>query len=84
MAKRVGVTIGPWHEKLLILWADCKGISKTALATSALQSRIEENESQIMRMLEDRARDLGITQQDLINRILHGSGYEPERSDHSP
>jgi hypothetical protein len=84
MAKRVGVTVGPWHEKLLILWADCKGISKTALATSALQTKIEENDAQIMRMLEDRARDLGISPQELTDRILHGSGYEPERTDHRP
>ena len=67
---RITVTIPAWHRKLLILWAYFKGASPTGLAGSALQSRIEANQEQIHAMLEDRAKDLGLTVDELINEII--------------
>ena len=67
---RISITIPAWHRKLLILWAYFKGASPTGLAGNILQSRIEANQGQIQAMLEDRAKDLGLTVDELTNEII--------------
>lgn len=69
-AKRFPIKLPPWHEKRLIWWAWCKGVSKTGLAQNTLQARIEANEEMIERMLEEAAADQGISVDELKQKII--------------
>ena len=67
---RLGILIPAWHKKLLYLWAGLKGTSPTNLAGNIIQARIEANLDQIMLMADSRAKDLGITTEEFIDRIV--------------
>jgi ferritin-like protein len=73
VSKRFPIKLPAWHEKYLIWWASLKGVSKTALAQNTLQARLEANKEQIEEMLADRARDLGISVDELKARLLEAS-----------
>jgi hypothetical protein len=76
MSRRIAFTLPDWHEKQLMLWADCKGISVSGLSNNIVQSRIEVNKDHIEEMIAERAKDLGITADELKARILHS--YSPD------
>lgn len=61
-----------WHHKRLKLWAYVKGTTKTQLSTNIIQARVEANDDQISKMLEELASDRGITVEELITQILTG------------
>lgn len=77
VAKRFPIKLPPWHEKYLIWWAAMKGGSKTGLAQNVIQARVEANKDQIEEMLADRARDLGITVDELKVQLLQAAGFSP-------
>lgn len=80
-AKRFPIKVPPWHEKYLIWWAAMKGTSKTGLAQNIIQARVETNKDQIEAMLADRAKDLGITVDELKAQLLQKSGFVAPDSD---
>lgn len=68
--KRFPISLPPTYERLLILWAYCKGVSKTQLAQNILQARLEDNREEISKSLSENALLEGITVDELIDRIL--------------
>lgn len=78
MVKRLAVQLPPFHEKRLLLWAYCKKQSKTGLAQNILQSRVEVNEEQILRMVADQAEDWGCSLEEATERILSEMGWNVE------
>lgn len=76
-AKRFPIKLPPWHEKYLIWWAEMKGTSKTGLAQNVVQARVEANKAQIEDMLADRAKDLGISVEDLKAQLLRKNEFTP-------
>ena len=74
--KRFPISLPSFHEKWLLYWAEMKGTTKTQLVQTILQEKIESNEGQIERMLEDRANDAGITVEELKQQILDKSSFE--------
>jgi len=81
VARRFPIKLPPWHEKRLILWAWCKGTSKTGLAQNILQARVEANEDLIENMLKDTATDQGVNVEDLKRQILEGANFVTDPSD---
>lgn len=79
--KRFPIKLPPWHEKRLIWWAACKGTTKTTLGQNVIQARVEANDEQIESMLSDRARDLGMTVEELKAKILTENGFDPSADD---
>jgi len=84
MAKRFPIKLPPWHEKHLIWWAAMKGSSKTGLAQNTIQARVEANKDQILEMLADRANDLGITVEELQQKLLQEAGFSAIEKDQDP
>jgi len=81
MAKRFPIALPAWHEKRLIWWAAMKNASKTMLAQNILQARVEANDGQIQTMLEERAKDMGKTVEQLKKELLDASSYSYADSD---
>ena len=77
MAKRFPIKLPVWHEKRLIWWATMKGTTKTTLGQNVIQARVEANDAQIEAMLSDRAKDLGISVDELKAQILADNGFSP-------
>ena len=67
---RLNIAIPAFHKQWLLIWAYLKGVSPTGLAGNILQARIESNLDQIMLMADSRAKDLGITTEEFIDRIV--------------
>lgn len=76
--KRFQVTLPPWHEKRLILWAYAKGTTKTQLAQNTLQARVEANADQINEMIQSLANDMKVDPEVLERQILEEAGFELE------
>ena len=74
--KRFPIKLPPWHEKRLIWWASIRGASKTGLAQNLIQAKVEENESKIETMLRDRAKDRGMTVEELKAKLLENAGFD--------
>lgn len=70
---RLNIAIPAFHKQWLLIWAYLKGVSPTGLAGNILQARIETNLDQIMLMLESRANDLGLTSEELKNKIINNN-----------
>lgn len=68
---KTNITIPAYHWKWLKIWAYFKGVSPTALANNTLQARVEANLDQIKGMATERAEDLGISLEELIDRIIN-------------
>ena len=66
-----------FHEPLLLLWAYCKGTNKTALSQNIIQARIEANIGNIEVMLQQQAKDWGISTDEARARILSIMKYDP-------
>ena len=81
MAKRFPIKLPVWHEKRLIWWATMKGTTKTTLGQNVIQARVEANDAQIEAMLSDRAKDLGITVEDLKAQILSENNFSATQED---
>lgn len=79
--KRFPIKLPPWHEKRLIWWALCKGTSKTMLAQNTLQARVEANAGQIEEMIEELARDKGMTITELKRKALDDAGFSMTEDD---
>ena len=62
------------HYRLGTLWAWLKGRSVTTLVSDVFQARAEANEDWIRRNLETRARQMGITPEELERRIYEEAG----------
>jgi predicted DsbA family dithiol-disulfide isomerase len=77
MAKRFPIKLPVWHEKRPIWWATMKGTTKTTLGQNVIQARVEANDVQIEAMLSDRAKDLGISVDELKAQILADNGFSP-------
>ncbi len=54
-----------------------KGTTKTTLGQNVIQARVEANDAQIEAMLSDRAKDLGISVDELKAQILADNGFSP-------
>ena len=54
-----------------------KGTTKTTLGQNVIQARVEANDVQIEAMLSDRAKDLGISVDELKAQILADNGFSP-------
>lgn len=68
---RINTTLPAYHLKWLKIWAFLKGTTKTTLASNTLQARIEANILLIKEMVAERAKDLGISPEELIDRIIN-------------
>jgi len=68
---RTSVIIPRYHYDLLKLWAYFKCTGVSSLSQNVLQARIEANYDQIILMLESRAKDLGLTPEELKNKIIN-------------
>ena len=68
---RINTTLPAYHLKWLKVWAFLKGTTKTTLASNTLQARIEANIVLIKEMTEERAKDLGISSEELIDKIIN-------------
>ena len=78
MGKRFPIKLPAWHEKRLILWAWLKGTTKTTLGQNVIQARVEANALEIDAMLSDRAKDLGISVDELTEVILSKNNFNPD------
>ncbi|MDE5087281.1 MAG: hypothetical protein O4805_09055 [Trichodesmium sp. St16_bin2-tuft] len=71
------IGLPPFHERYLLLWAYCKGTSKTALSQNIVQARLEANREDIEIMLQQQANDWGISLEEATARILAIMKYDP-------
>lgn len=76
IGKKWAVALPPYHEKLFLCWAYCKGVSKTNLSQNLIQARTEANEPQILEMVDERAKAWGCSRDDAMDRILDEMGFE--------
>lgn len=67
---RTTIKIPAYHYRLLKVWAYLKGRGVSTLATDIVQARIEANLDQINLMLESRAKDRGLSPEELMAKIL--------------
>lgn len=70
---RTSVIIPKYHYDLLKLWAYFKCTGVSSLSQNIIQARVEVNYEQIMLMLESRANDLGLTPEELKNKIINNN-----------
>ena len=75
---RTTITIPEYHWRRGKIWAWVKGRGIATLMSDVFQARVEANEGEIQRMLENRAKDLGITPDELIQQILQTEPDEPQ------
>ena len=75
--KQWPIGLPPFHEQWLLLWAYCKGTSKTALSQNIIQARVEANRSDIEIMLEQQAKDWGVSVEEARAKILSIMKYDP-------
>lgn len=75
--KRFSVRLTRWHYKRLIWWARAKGQSISGMAERTIAARIEANEAQIDRMIEDEAKELGISTDEVKEKWLREANYDP-------
>jgi hypothetical protein len=78
---RVTIQVPEYHYRRGKLWAWVKGQPLTTLASNVFAARVEANEEEIERMIENRARELGKTTEELITEILGSVIDEEEVSD---
>lgn len=69
--KRLAVRVPLWHYRRLEVLAYLKGTTPTALAGNMIQSRLEDSDEQIERMLHDVAVARGMSADELSAEILH-------------
>jgi hypothetical protein len=67
---RVTALIPEYHYRRGKLWGWVKGQPLTTLVANVFAARVEANEDEIERMIENRAKDLGKTKDELIAEIL--------------
>lgn len=75
--KRFSIRLPRWHYKRLIWWSRAKGQSISGMAERIIAARIEANEEQIERMLEDEAQELGVDVEEVKRRWLEEAKYDP-------
>jgi hypothetical protein len=68
---RTSILVPKYHHDLLKLWAYFKCTGVSSLTQNIVQARVEANYEQIMLMLESRANDLGLTPEELKNKIIN-------------
>jgi hypothetical protein len=78
---KVSALIPEYHYRRGKLWGWVKGQPLTTLVANVFAARVEANEEEIERMIENRARDLGKTKEELITEILGSVIDEEEVSD---
>lgn len=71
---RFNVSLPPWYDIDLELWAWVKGTNRASLASNILQARIEANKLLVKEQLEEIARDNEITLEELRTLILEKKG----------
>lgn len=81
LGKKWAIGLPPFHEKLFLCWAYCKGVSKTNLAQNLVQARTEANEQQILAMVDERAETWGVSRSEAVARILDEMGFEEGETD---
>jgi len=79
--KRFPIKFPKWHTKRLLWWAHAKGVSKTGLTQNTMQARIEANEEQIERMMQDLAEEAGMKVKAYKAKVLEEMGYDPTDDD---
>lgn len=77
---RITIQVPEYHYRRAKIWGWVKGQPLTTLASNVFAARVEANEDEIDRMIENRAKDLGKTKDELIDEIL-GSVIEEEESE---
>lgn len=70
---RINTTLPAYHLKWLRVLAWLKGVPPTTLASNTLQARIEANIDLTKEMILERSQDLGISPEDLIDKIINNS-----------
>lgn len=68
---RCTISLPPYHYRRGKLWAWAKGRGLAALVSDVFQARMEANDDLVDRILTDRAQDLGISVEELTQRILN-------------
>lgn len=68
--RRATIKLPMYHHQWLKVWAHLKGRGVSTLATDIVQARVEANLDQINLMLESRAKDRGLSPEELIAKIL--------------
>ena len=79
--KRIPARLPQWHDMRMQWWAYAKGVPKTTLAQNVLQARVEANEGQIEKMLEDLAKSMGLPVDELKAKILEEAGVRYDDAD---
>lgn len=74
---RTTIQIPDYHWRRGKIWAWLKGRGIATLVSDVFQARVEANEDEIQRMLTNRAKDLGITPDELMDQILQTELDEP-------
>lgn len=69
--------VSAFYLKYLKLWAYFQGKGVVTLVRDIIQARVEANLPLIKEMLESRAKDLGISEEELINKILSEKPEKP-------
>ena len=73
--KRISIRLPSWHYKRLIWLAAMKGQAISGMVQNLCQAEIEVSEERIERMLSDRAGDMGISVEELKQRLLVEANY---------
>lgn len=68
--------LGEFHYKWGKIWAYCKSRTLSRLITDVFEARLEANLDLIKEMLEDIAKQRGITVEELIDEILNSDENE--------
>lgn len=71
---RFKVSMPPWYDIDLELWAWIKGTDRAKLSSNVLQARVEANKDFIKNSLEEIARDQNVTVDELRKFILSQKG----------
>lgn len=68
---KMTVSVPVYHYKLLKLWAYFKGRGAAMMTSDIVQARVEANLAEIDLMLKSRAKDLNLSSEELIDKIIN-------------
>ena len=77
--RRVQVTLPANLERKLILWAFTRDDSLPNWMKTVLRLRVDEHWAKIQASLEERADNMGITREELEEKILKQAGFDMSR-----
>lgn len=67
---RCQIQLPKYHSDIGRLWAWAKGRAMGTLVSDVFQARCEANKAEIYEMLDHRAKQMGVTRDELIDQIL--------------